>query len=66
MDEALRDLAVLAAIAALCFVGAAEYVYWRFGFDKIVGSLSSIQGACWSTQALMEQWSRERHSRHVA
>ena len=43
MDEVVRDLVVLAGIAALCFVGAVEYVYWRFGCDKMVAHLQAIE-----------------------
>lgn len=50
MDEAIRDLVVLGGIVALCFVGALEYVYWRFGFDKIVASLHRIEGYSWETR----------------
>lgn len=42
MDEALRDLVVIGLIALVCFVGAVEYVYWRFGVDKIQERLEGI------------------------
>jgi hypothetical protein len=43
MDEVIRDLVVVALIGAVLFVGAAEYVYWRFGFDKIVDCLTTMK-----------------------
>ena len=43
MDEVLRDLVVIGLIALVCFAGAVEYVYWRLGFDKIVGHLHAIE-----------------------
>lgn len=43
MNDLIADLWVIAAIVALCFVGAVEYVYWRFGVDKILDSLQHIE-----------------------
>lgn len=43
MDEVIRDLVVLGLIALVCFAGAVEYVYWRFGFDKMLERLDCIE-----------------------
>lgn len=45
MNELLADLADIGLIVIVVFVGLTEYVYWRFGFDKIVASLESLAKA---------------------
>ena len=66
MDEVVRDLVVIGLIALVCFAGAVEYVYWRFGVDKIVASLQRIEHHSRWTQVHMDQMRTMLAGRKVA
>lgn len=66
MDEALRDLIVLFLIVAVLYVGAVEYVYWRFGIDQMYEALKGIHGGVFSTAAQVEYMRRDCASRRAA
>ena len=66
MDEVIRDLVVLGLIASLCFVGAAEYVYWRFGFDRIVDHLRLIQDNTMAMRVHLNNLVNSAYGRKVA
>jgi len=66
MDEVLRDLVVVALIGAVVFYAATEYVYWRFGFDKIVKHLASIDASERTRAAAVDRLTSSRYERKSA
>lgn len=66
MDEVIRDLVVIGLIGLVCFAGAAEYVYWRFGFDKIVASLHRLEENTMASRIHLNNMVNALHGRRVA